>query len=75
VDITSGEGSRDYWPGKNGCTSDSATYAATGLDCVDYNGCNEGYPVVWCTYTDPEEGHNYPRDTAPQTILDFFSQF
>jgi polyhydroxybutyrate depolymerase len=76
VDISSGEGSRDFWIERNGCSPDSTSpLSAEGFDCVEYGGCDSGYPVVWCTYTDPEEGHNYPRETGPPTILNFFSRF
>jgi poly(3-hydroxybutyrate) depolymerase len=66
---------------RNGC--DSQTMPATpswcdGLaaqyepcNCVAYQGCNAGYPVVECEY---QAGHIF-APSAGQTLWSFFSQF
>jgi polyhydroxybutyrate depolymerase len=66
VDFSSGEDSRDHWLETNGCTEASA--AVTPPECVEYEGCNEGYPVRWCVY---QEGHDWP-EFAPEGMWDFF---
>jgi hypothetical protein len=39
--------------------------------CVSYQGCDEGFPVVWCEFSG---GHQTAPGSA-QAIWDFFSQF
>ncbi len=69
VDFCLGELTRDYWQGDNSCESSST---ANGVaECVEYDGCDSGYPVVWCP---SNEAHTPPayQDTA---IWEFFSRF
>ena len=54
----------------NGCTTTTA--AVTPSPCVAYQGCAEGYPVVWCVR--PGDGHTMPS-FAPDAITKFFQQF
>jgi polyhydroxybutyrate depolymerase len=54
----------------NGCTTTTA--AVTPSPCVAYQGCAEGYPVVWCVR--PGDGHSM-ANTAPDAITKFFQQF
>jgi poly(3-hydroxybutyrate) depolymerase len=66
VDISSGEGSRDFWIDQNGCSS-SSNSSFTG--CESYEGCTDGAPVHWCT-----GGYNHTVDgTAVGNIWEFFS--
>lgn len=54
----------------NGCTTE--TEPVDPSPCVAYQGCQEGYPVVWCRREgDP---HAIP-DFAAAAISDFFQQF
>lgn len=39
--------------------------------CVAYDGCDQGYPVVWCEFAG---GHTVPQ-FASDEIWKFFSQF
>ncbi|MDZ7923405.1 MAG: hypothetical protein U5M23_04960 [Marinagarivorans sp.] len=38
--------------------------------CVDYQGCDAGYPVTWCLTTG--RGHNRQDNLAPQVFWNFF---
>lgn len=54
----------------NGCSSE--TKALDPSPCPEYQGCQEGYPVVWCVREgDP---HSIPSFGA-QAISDFFTKF
>ena len=54
----------------NGCTT--TTKPVDPSPCVEYQGCAEGYPVVWCVR--PGDGHTMPS-FAPDAITKFFQQF
>jgi poly(3-hydroxybutyrate) depolymerase len=69
VSFASGQGSRDHWVEANGC--DSTTTPGSPSQCVEYNGCNDGYPVIWCEYPG---GHTQPSIGADATWA-FFEQF
>jgi len=69
VDFCLGELSRDYWQTENNC---GAAGTANGVgECVEYDGCDPGFPVVWCP---SDEAHSPPayQDTA---IWEFFNRF
>lgn len=69
VSFASGQGSRDHWVEANGC--DDATMPSSPSQCVEYTGCNDGYPVVWCEYPG---GHTQPSIGADATWA-FFERF
>ena len=54
----------------NGCSSTTAP--ADPSPCVAYQGCKEGYPVVWCVR--PGDPHAIPSFAAA-AIAKFFQQF
>jgi poly(3-hydroxybutyrate) depolymerase len=54
----------------NGCTTE--TQPVDPSPCVAYQGCDPGYPVVWCPREG--EGHSIPSFAA-SAIADFFQQF
>jgi poly(3-hydroxybutyrate) depolymerase len=64
-----GETARDAFIAKNHCTT--ATMATTPEGCLAYQGCDAGYPVVWCTH---DGGHTIPSYSG-EAISAFFSQF
>jgi polyhydroxybutyrate depolymerase len=64
-----GAAARDYLIETNHCTMTSQ--AAEPSPCVAYEGCDSGYPVVWCEHTG---GHNVPS-FASEAIGNFFLQF
>jgi polyhydroxybutyrate depolymerase len=68
VAFTSGEDSRDYWGEANQCDLTQSTPTPGDAPCVDYPGCDAGFPVRWCVH---EDGHNWPS-FIPQAMHDFF---
>jgi len=54
----------------NGCTT--TTKPVDPSPCVEYQGCKEGYPVIWCVR--PGDQHAMPS-TAPDAITKFFKQY
>jgi polyhydroxybutyrate depolymerase len=69
VSFASGQGSRDHWVEANGCST--MTMPGSPSQCVEYTGCNDGYPVVWCEYPG---GHTQPS-FGPDAIWTFFERF
>jgi hypothetical protein len=60
---------RDEFIQKNGCTS--MTMPIEPSPCVEYQGCMNGYPVVWCEHT----GATWWSGTAGPPIGAFFQRF
>ena len=55
---------------RNGCST--STTPVEPAPCVAYDGCDDGYPVVWC----PREGEDHAiPGFAAAAIADFFKQF
>jgi polyhydroxybutyrate depolymerase len=69
LEISGGAAARDYLIETNHCTM--TTQASDPSPCVTYDGCDAGYPVVWCEHTG---GHNVPS-FASDAIAQFFLQF
>jgi polyhydroxybutyrate depolymerase len=69
VDLSSGEGSRDHWIEANHCDATQTTTPSASYPCVEYVGCDVGFPVRWCAY----DGDHNPPDFGPQGLYDFFS--
>jgi polyhydroxybutyrate depolymerase len=65
-----GESARDAFIEKNHCNA-METLPTTPEGCVAYQGCDAGYPVVWCTH---EGAHTIPSYSG-EAISTFFSQF
>jgi poly(3-hydroxybutyrate) depolymerase len=67
--------------GRNGCSGDPIQMSMSWCDglnpnnqpcvCMEYQNCDEGYPVISCEY---EAGHTFAPNSG-QTIWEFFSQF
>ena len=70
VDISGDETARDQFLADNHCGT--TTTAVTPSPCVSYDGCDDGYPVVWCPVEG--EGHMIPSFAAG-AIAAFFGQF
>jgi poly(3-hydroxybutyrate) depolymerase len=68
VAYSNGQTSRDRWLSANHCAS--TTHAVGPSACVEYDGCDPGYPVRWCSET--SLGHGWPS-YAGQAIWSFFS--
>jgi polyhydroxybutyrate depolymerase len=86
VDYTrGGVGGRDFWAGKNGCSTTVDPVPITPPACLESQGCQPDLPVVFCTHT---EEHDWPTANgkgcsadggvcfdAGSTIWTFFSRF
>lgn len=70
LSFTSGESARDRIVALNHCGS--TTHAVDPSPCVQYDGCDAGYPVVWCPVAGG--GHAIPSFAAG-AISTFFQQF
>ncbi len=81
VAIDGGRRARDVFVERNGCGAQTMPLTPTWCDsagsnyqpcnCVSYQGCTAGYPVVWCEFTGPHT----PAPNSAATIWSFFSQF
>lgn len=69
VPFTSGQMSRDHWVMNNHCQQTTMPEGSNG--CVAYQGCDPGYPVVWCEFSG---GHQVPTFSGDE-IWTFLSQF
>ena len=69
INISLGEASRDTFLQRNHCTTQTVAISPAG--CVSYQGCDPGYPVVWC----PFDGVHQPPPFAGSAIWAFLSQF
>ena len=70
VDISGDETARDQFLADNHCGTTSTPVAPS--PCVSYDGCDSGYPVVWCPVDG--EGHTIPSFAAG-AIATFLGQF
>jgi polyhydroxybutyrate depolymerase len=69
VEIASGIAVRDWLISVNHCTTTSQPIEPS--PCVEYTGCDAGYPVIWCEHTG---GHTVPS-FASAAIGTFFQRF
>lgn len=69
VNIGAGRSARDVFLDRNHCSR--TTSAPDANQCVTYQGCDSGYPVVWCEWNG---GHLYPEFARAETWR-FFAQF
>jgi polyhydroxybutyrate depolymerase len=67
IPIANGEAARDEFLKRNHCTAQ--TLATDRSECVTYLGCDQGYPVAWCTFT----GVHEPAPFAGSAIWQFLS--
>lgn len=61
---------RDAFVERNGCGAE--TIPVEPSPCVEYQGCDDGYPVVWCLVEG--QGHAIP-EYGPAAIAEFFQVF
>jgi polyhydroxybutyrate depolymerase len=71
--ISGSESARDRLLTENGCDASAAPVAEDPSPCVRYQGCDPGYPVVWCATTG--EGHNRQDSVAAPAFWNFFKEF
>lgn len=68
-----GPKTRDFYAAVNHCgtmTTPVAGYTDTLSNCVQYQGCDAGYPVIWCQHTDPNysnTNHGWPAFAGKMT--------
>lgn len=60
VNISASESTRDNHLTRNACTSPPSSTPTENPPCVEYAGCAEGKPVVWCQTS----GKNHDRQDA-----------
>jgi len=81
VAIDGGRTGRDAFAKRNNCTTQTMPTTPTWCDaagqsyqpctCVTYQGCTDGYPVIWCEF----KGPHTPAPNSGPTLWSFFSQF
>jgi len=69
VPLADGQAARDVFLGRNACGT--TTTPVDPSPCVSYDGCTDGYPVVYCEFS----GGHMPWSSAPDTVWKFFNQF
>jgi polyhydroxybutyrate depolymerase len=75
-----GPATRDFYVDLNHCDSMSMPvdgYTDNLSNCVEYQGCDAGFPVFWCQHEDPEYGntnHGWPRFAA-RFLFETFSTY
>lgn len=69
VPLSTGKTALKHFIAKNGCSNE--TVPVNPSPCVAYQGCKEGYPVIYCEFN----GDHAPQSWAQQATWDFFSQF
>jgi poly(3-hydroxybutyrate) depolymerase len=69
VPLADGQEARDKFLERNGCGT--TTTPTDPSPCVSYEGCMEGYPVVYCEFS----GGHGPASFGPEAIWNFFNQF
>lgn len=67
VPQTQGIAARDQWLKLNQCST--STTPVPPDQCVSYDGCSAGHPVVWCSFS----GAHFPPSFTSQGIWDFFA--
>jgi poly(3-hydroxybutyrate) depolymerase len=81
VQIDGGRAGRDKFIERNQCSEQTETLDPSWCDglgqsnqpceCVSYQGCSEGYPVIWCEFNGPHT----PAPNSGETIWNFFASF
>jgi polyhydroxybutyrate depolymerase len=70
VPIADGRAARDKILQQNHCGTTTAPNP-TDASCVDYQGCDAGYPVTWCEFN----GTHMPPSFGTSAITAFFKSF
>ena len=71
IPFSSGEASRDHWVTANHCSM--MTSVGDPMQCQNYQGCDPGFPVIWCPHVN-DGGHQEPS-FGRAAIRAFFASF
>jgi poly(3-hydroxybutyrate) depolymerase len=71
VQFSSGESSRDHWVEANHCMD--MTQPGMPPACLNYQGCDDGYPVIWCPHVN-DAGHQHPS-FGRAAVREFLNSF
>lgn len=71
VGISASVGARDRHLANNGCDAAAPTTPFEPSPCVEYAGCDAGYPVVWCQTTG--QGHSRQDGISAPAFWTFLS--
>ncbi len=69
--ISMGNTARDYFLKRNGCSDETVPVEPGIGNCVEYRGCREGYPYIYCAF----DGGHAPQNWQAAAIWGFFSRF
>ena len=67
ISTSQGQAARDEFVKRNHCGTQTSSPDAN--NCVTYSGCDQGYPVIWCTFS----GDHRPAPFAGKGIWGFIS--
>ncbi len=72
-----GEQARDQYVRQNQCNQKTLPVAPATGNCVEYQGCHEGAPLIWCPHTidTDERGAYYPHTWPKETGGDIWNFF
>jgi polyhydroxybutyrate depolymerase len=69
--ISAGNTARDYFLKVNGCSAETKPLEEPkGGNCVEYQGCKEGYPYIYCAF----DGGHAPQNWEAPMIWKFFTE-
>jgi polyhydroxybutyrate depolymerase len=69
LNVSQGEAARDHFVERNGCSL--STQSANPSPCIEYDDCDDGYPVVWCEVADMD--HTIPSFSGTG-VAEFFQR-
>ena len=71
--ISGSESARDRLLMENNCDTTIDPVPEDPSPCVRYQGCDPGYPVVWCATSG--KNHDRQDNLAPAAFWGFFQEF
>jgi polyhydroxybutyrate depolymerase len=70
MSIAEGNKARDYFLQMNGCSNETKPIEPAAGNCVEYQGCKEGYPYIYCAF----DGGHAPQNWQAPMIWKFFTE-
>lgn len=80
VGTENGPLTRDFYKALNNCSDEELPvegYTDDQSNCVEFQGCDAGFPVIWCNHNDPnysDTNHGWPAFAAP-FLTEHFSEY